>query len=49
VFEDKELADQAVIAVEKVIHHEDMDHIKSSEGTAVSVEKVQALPKDLAV
>lgn len=25
VFEDKELADQAVIAVEKKIHHEDMD------------------------
>jgi hypothetical protein len=25
VFEDKELADQAVIAVEKRIHHEDMD------------------------
>lgn len=25
VFEDKELADQAVIAVEKRIHHEDME------------------------
>lgn len=25
MFEDKELADQAVIAVEKRIHHEDME------------------------
>jgi hypothetical protein len=25
VFEDKALADKAVVAVEKVVHHEDMD------------------------
>jgi sugar porter (SP) family MFS transporter len=32
LFEDKELADQAVIAVEKKIHHEDMEPIDSPTG-----------------
>ncbi len=27
MFEDKALADQAVVAVEKVVHHEDMDPV----------------------
>ena len=27
IFEDKALADQAVVAVEKVVHHEDMDPV----------------------
>jgi hypothetical protein len=27
VFEDKALADQAVVAVEKVVHHEDMEPV----------------------
>jgi hypothetical protein len=33
VFEDKELADQAVIAVEKRIHFEDMDPVAPVEST----------------
>lgn len=39
MFEDKTLADQAVIAVEKAVHHEDMD-IKTVELSEVQqVEK----------
>jgi len=45
VFEDKALTDQAIVAVEKVVHHEDMDpvnlHPKSAEiGHAEVVEQV---------
>jgi hypothetical protein len=45
VFEDKALTDQAIVAVEKVVHHEDMDPVnlqpKSAEiGHAEIVEQV---------
>lgn len=30
MFEDKDLADQAVVAVEKQIHHEDMENVDSN-------------------
>ncbi|TEA19396.1 Lactose permease [Colletotrichum sidae] len=48
LFEDKALADQAVGAVEKVIHHEDMEPIgaqKSAGGRTEVVEDVAAKPK----
>ncbi len=41
MFEDKELADQAVVAVEKTIHHEDMQ-AKGAEGTVETVENAPA-------
>ncbi|OQV10401.1 hypothetical protein CLAIMM_14407 [Cladophialophora immunda] len=49
LFEDKALADQAVVAVEKVVHHEDMDpvamDVKSAEiGHAEIVEAVGEKP-----
>ncbi|GKT78239.1 MFS sugar transporter [Colletotrichum tofieldiae] len=45
LFEDKALADQAVGAVEKAIHHEDMDpvsEVKSGNGKTEAVEDVGA-------
>ncbi|TKW57265.1 High-affinity glucose transporter [Colletotrichum tanaceti] len=48
LFEDKALADQAVGAVEKAIHHEDMDpvgEVKSGGGRAEVVENVGARSK----
>jgi hypothetical protein len=49
VFEDKALADQAVVAVEKVVHHEDMGAItgKSKAAEAGQVEIVEAVPSSL--
>lgn len=40
MFEDKTLADQAVMAVEKAVHHEDMDGAKAIElGEVQQIEK----------
>ena len=43
VFEDKALADKAVVAVEKVIHHEDMSIVPSNDkiGTTTQSERVE--------
>ncbi|KAK2044575.1 general substrate transporter [Colletotrichum somersetense] len=41
LFEDKALADQAVGAVEKVIHHEDMDPVHETKSGAVRTEAVE--------
>jgi len=41
LFEDKALADQAVVAVEKAIHHEDMDPISETKSGAVRTEAVE--------
>ena len=40
MFEDKELADRAVIAVEKVVHHEDMEPVVTNKVETQTVEKV---------
>lgn len=48
VFEDKALADEAVVAVEKAVHHEDMGittvHPKSTE--VAQVDLIEATSKD---
>jgi hypothetical protein len=40
VFEDKEFADQAVVAVEKRIHHEDMEGIDEAQMPVVRENEV---------
>jgi hypothetical protein len=42
VFEDKNLADQAVMAVEKAVHHEDMDAKAVELGEVQQVEKASS-------
>lgn len=48
MFEDKALADEAVVAVEKAVHHEDMGittvHPKSTE--VAQVDLIEATSKD---
>jgi hypothetical protein len=41
VFEDEQLAHQATAAVEKTIHHEDMEHVENTDEKA-------AVPKEMA-
>lgn len=48
MFEDKALADQAVVAVEKAVHHEDMDSIAAVDTKNVEVghtEIVEQIPE----
>ena len=49
IFEDKALADRAVVAVEKVIHHEDMSVVPASEpektGRAAQAEQVEEVER----
>ena len=42
MFEDKELADQAVVAVEKRIHHEDMATMESVKQPTTAHDEVAA-------
>jgi hypothetical protein len=45
VFEDKELADRAVIAVEKAVHHEDMEPFTSKNGSGTEIVENKALDR----
>lgn len=42
MFEDKELADKAVVAVEKQIHHEDMDEAAKRQAAHIEEKPVGA-------
>jgi hypothetical protein len=44
VFEDKALADQAVVAVEKVVHHEDMNAL-TGKLKPIEAEQVELVEK----
>lgn len=46
VFEDKALADQAVVAVEKAVHHEDMTPASVPSKRTENVDMVETVSRD---